>query len=177
MGSYRKILITGGVRGGKSRFALSLAKKFSRPKIFLATAKASDEEMKKRIKRHQKERDKSFSTLEVPLYLSKALDRVPAGSVVVIDCLTLWLTNLFFHFKEDEILIGKQIDLFTKSLEKISSHVIIVSNEVGWGIIPINRLSRRFIEKIGFLNQRIAVLSDEVILVVSGLPLWMKGKK
>ena len=174
--SYRKILITGGVRSGKSRFALLLAKEFTQPKIFLATAQAFDDEIKKRIGRHQEERDENFSTLEEPLYLSKALASAAPNSVIVIDCLTLWLNNLFFHFKEDEIRVMEQIDLFIKSLENATSHVIIISNESGWGIIPTNQLSRQFIERMGFLNQRIAAISDEVILIAAGLPLWVKGK-
>lgn len=172
----QKILITGGVRSGKSRFALSLAKKSAQPKIFLATAQAFDDEIEKRIERHQEERDKSFSTLEEPLYLGTAVANAPPGSLIVIDCLTLWLNNLFFHFKEDEALIMGQIDLFLESVKDTSSTVIMITNETGWGIIPANPLSRRFIERAGLLNQRLASMSDEVILIVSGLAHWLKGK-
>ncbi len=177
MSNPRKILITGGVRNGKSRFALDLAKDFHQPKVFLATAQAFDDEIKKRIERHQKERDESFSTLEEPLYLGKVMLGLPPNSVVVIDCLTLWLNNLFFHFKDDEFRIMEQIDLFIESLSNFSSNVIMITNETGWGVIPTNPLSRQFIERAGLLNQRTAAISDEVILIISGLPHWMKGKK
>ena len=176
MSEGRKILITGGVRSGKSRFALSLAKASAQPKIFLATAQLFDSEMAKRIECHQKERDGKFSTVEEPLYLSKAVDGLLANSVVIIDCLTLWLNNLLFHFKDDEKRIQEQIALFIKSFRSSPANIIIVTNETGWGIMPVNELSRQYIEKAGALNQEIAAISDEVVLMVSGVPLWAKGK-
>ena len=177
MTKARKILITGGVRSGKSRFALFLTREFAQQKIFIATAQPFDPEIKKRIERHQEERGKSFSTLEEPLYLSKAMDSLPPNGVAVIDCLTLWLNNLLFHFKDNENRVTEQIDLLINSLETSLSTVIVITNETGWGIIPTNKLSRQFIEKMGLINQRIAANSDEVILLVAGLPYWMKGKK
>ena len=173
----RKIFITGGVRSGKSRLALSLANKFSRPRIFIATAQPFDPEIKKRIQHHQAERGKNFSTREVPLYLSKAVESLPPKSVSIIDCLTLWLNNLLFHFKNDERRVTQEIDCFTQSLERSPSQIICISNETGWGIIPPNKLSRQFIEKMGCINQKAAAASDEVILMVAGLPHWLKGKK
>lgn len=170
-------MITGGVRSGKSRFALSLANEFVQPKIFVATAQAFDPEMKIRIERHQKERSASFSTVEEPLYLSKSIDNLPPGSVAIIDCLTLWLNNLLFHFKDEETRIAEQINLFIRSFKNSPANIIVITNETGWGIVPGNELSRQYIEKAGLLNQEIAAISDEVILMVSGLPVWMKGKK
>ena len=177
MTKTRKILITGGVRSGKSRLALSLAKEFIEPRIFIATAQAFDPEIKKRIERHQKERGADFSTREEPLYLSTAVDSLPPNSIAVIDCLTLWLNNLLFHFKNDDIRITEQINLFIKSFRNSPANIIVITNETGWGIIPVNELSRQYIEKTGLLNQEIAAISNEVILTVAGLPHWMKGKK
>src|SRR5436190_511194 len=133
MTKTRKILITGGVRSGKSRLALSLAKEFAQPRIFIATAQAFDSGMKQRIERHQKERSGDFSTLEEPLYLSKVVDSLLPNSIAIIDCITLWLNNLLFHYKDDETQITDQIDLFIHSLKKSSANIIIISNETGWG--------------------------------------------
>ena len=177
MTKTRKILITGGVRSGKSRLALTLAKEFTQPRIFIATAQAFDPEMKQRIERHQKERNSDFTTLEEPLYLSKVIDNLLPNSIAIIDCLTFWMNNLLYHFKNDETQIMDQIDLFIHSLKKSSANIIIVSNETGWGIIPPNEISRQFIERTGFVNQTIAAVCDEVILTVAGLPHWMKGKE
>jgi adenosylcobinamide kinase / adenosylcobinamide-phosphate guanylyltransferase len=145
----RKIFLTGGVRSGKSRYALSLAKKFPGPKIFLATAQPFDDEMKERIERHQQERTEGFSTREEPLYLSQAVGDLPSDTVVVLDCLTLWLNNLFFHFKDNEARVREQLDLFIDSFQKSPASIIVISNETGWGIIPAHPLSRQFIEQAG----------------------------
>jgi len=177
MKDNRKIFITGGMRSGKSRYALTLSKRFLDRRIFLATAQPIDEEMKKRIEKHQKERGTNFMTVEEPIYLGKALKGLSngVGGMVIIDCLTVWVNNLFYHMKEDEVKIKTEIDLFVDVLVKSSCNFIVISNESGWGVIPPNKLSRQFIDVLGSLNQRLAAMSDGVVLMVSGIPQWLKG--
>ena len=170
-----KILITGGMRSGKSRFALSLANASGRPKVFLATAESFDAEMSQRIQRHRQERDPAFLTLEEPLHVGEALASVSPDSVVIIDCLSLWLNNLLFYGEGDETKVQEHVSAFVKSVKNSKVQLIVVSNETGCGTIPANELSRRYIEHLGLLNQRIAALSDQVILMTAGLPLWVKG--
>lgn len=174
---YKKcILITGGVRSGKSRYALDLVHKITEKKIFIATAQAFDVGMAMRIKKHQQERGIDFVTMEEPLYLAQALkDASPQAPLVIIDCLTVWVNNLFYHLQHDQSKIQEQFDLFLAVLAESSLHIIIVTNEVGLGIMPDNQLGRRFIDELGSLNQRVASLSDEVIMMVAGLPQIIKG--
>lgn len=166
------ILITGGARSGKSRMALELASSPSR-KLFIATATASDPEMKERIEIHQKERGPSWETLEVPLEIEAVLKQ-QNDCAVVVDCLTLWLSNLMFHEMEREIILQK-IDELSEVVSKRNGLTVIVTNEVGLGIVPENELARTFRDLTGILNQRIASVADRVILMVSGLSVQIKG--
>lgn len=174
--SSQIILITGGMRSGKSKEALKISKKFPGPKIFVATAEAFDDGMRERIKRHKEERDKDFETIEEPLYLGKAIQKISSG-VVIIDCLTVWTNNLLYHFNNDEKTIQIEIESFFKAVESSSLNLIIITNEVGSGVIPVSELSRKFIDRLGRLNQEIASISDEVILMTSGISLTIKGDK
>ena len=171
----QKILITGGVRSGKSRHALVLAQRRKGRKVFLATAQGIDEEMKARIKKHKQERSSDFVTIEEPLYLAKAFKKIsPDVDLVLIDCMTLWMHNLMHSFAKDERKLKKEVEDFLKVLKVAKCNVIIVTNEVGCGIVPINALARAYVDKLGFLNQRLAEISDEVILMTCGLPQIIK---
>jgi adenosylcobinamide kinase/adenosylcobinamide-phosphate guanylyltransferase len=171
--SHKIILITGGARSGKSKFALGLAAPFNK-KVFLATAQPFDQEMKVRIQRHQNERGNSFETYEEPLEIAQVIKKIPPHTdLILIDCLTVWLGNLLHKFAEKD---GdyRQITEFYKTVQIPPCNLIIVTNEVGLGIIPDNQLSRRFCDQAGFLNQKIASLADHVYLLVSGVPVKIK---
>ncbi len=163
------IFITGGEKSGKSRYAVELAKKFGTNRIFIATATAFDSEMKKRIENHKKERKQAFETIEEPIKLGNALKNIKNTDICVIDCLTVWTNNLIYFDKTNEI------DRLLDAINTIKFNIIFVSNEVGMGIVPNNELSRRFIETLGFINRRIAEISNEVIFMISGIPLYVKG--
>jgi adenosyl cobinamide kinase/adenosyl cobinamide phosphate guanylyltransferase len=163
------LLITGGARSGKSQHALAWAARFRR-RAFIATAQALDEEMRQRIARHRGERGAWWTTLEEPIRLAAALQRAQQGhDVVVVDCLTLWLSNL--------ILLPGEIDLDTPLrdlvtvLQSRTAAIAVVTNEVGSGIVPDNPLARRFRDLCGSLNQRVAAISDRVLLLVAGRAL------
>lgn len=176
MDSKKTTLITGGIRSGKSRYALSLARKTNGQKIFIATAESFDESMSLRIKKHQQERGEGFTTIEEPIYLAKTMSAVhQEGDVIIIDCLTLWVNNLLYYFKEDAGKIRQQFDLFLDVLANPSRQIIIVTNEVGLGVTPENELTRTFIDQLGFINQKAAWFSNEVIMMVAGLPQFIKG--
>lgn len=173
-------LITGGARSGKSRFALTLAARAARP-AFIATAEPLDGEMEERIRRHREEREGRYLTCEEPVDLAGALGRLPAGTeVAVVDCLTLWLGNLV-HRRGDEGFRGELEDLaevgaFLAALAAPPCELILVGNEVGMGIIADNPLARRFTDLVGRLNQSVAASAQRVVLMVSGLPLVLKGE-
>jgi adenosylcobinamide kinase/adenosylcobinamide-phosphate guanylyltransferase len=170
------ILLTGGGRSGKSRYALDLATPY-RHKAFIATAEAFDDEMKIRITKHKKERDPDFFTLEEPVDLAGAIRKLPETiEVAVIDCLTIWLCNLMCKI-EGEHDTYEPIEAFLKLLHDPPCDLIMVTNEVGMGIIPIDKMTRRYRDLAGTLNQRIAVVANQVILMVSGLPLILKDKQ
>lgn len=167
------IYVTGGARSGKSSFAMQLALKY-RNRAFLATAEPFDGEMRRRIGKHQDERGQQFVTLEEPLYLDCALRNLPSGTdVVLLDCLTVWTGNLMHHLESQET-IDEQIDLFIESLHKPPCDIILVSNEVGMGIVPENAMSRQFRDIAGIINQKVAAISKEAWLLCSGLPVRLK---
>lgn len=177
----RVIFITGGARSGKSSFALKKAEELPGRKIYIATAEPLDEEMRQRILRHQKERSSEWRTIEEPLKIAELIGSAP-GDVVLLDCLTLWLSNLMR--KEEEEGIDNSITNLLRALERFkelspsgpqSSTLFIVSNEVGMGIVPQNKMAREFRDLSGILNQRVAEIAQEVYLLVSGIPLKIKG--
>ena len=168
----KKILITGGVKSGKSRFALKIAREIEKEeKIFIATARPIDEEMEDKIEKHKKERGSDFQTVEEPIHLGDTLKKINQ-STVVIDCLTLWLSNLFFEVRESEKLF--EIESFIQALKEFGGNIIIVTNEVGWGIIPESETSRNYQAELGRLNQEVAEICDEVYVLISGIPLKIK---
>lgn len=169
--SLQSTLVIGGARSGKSRYAEELARASQSPRVYIATAQAFDEEMTARIAEHRDRRGGQWQTLEAPLELVDALRTVSTTSVALVDCLTLWLSNL--------MLAERDIDGEIRQLEQIVStrkRIILVSNEVGSGIVPDNALARRFRDFQGRLNQRMASQTDRVVLVVAGLPMFLKGQ-
>ncbi len=165
----------GGCRSGKSRYALELATQAAgRNRIYIATCMPGDKEMEERIRRQQKERNQSWTTVEAPLSLAEALDEHDRqGNVIVVDCLTLWLSNLLLEINNMEE-IEVHIKRLIQSLESSQCPVFLVSNEVGTGIVPENRLARKFRDVAGFANQNVAACSDMVIWMVAGIPVSIK---
>jgi adenosylcobinamide kinase / adenosylcobinamide-phosphate guanylyltransferase len=163
------ILIGGGARSGKSRYALEKALGIAGSRAFIATAQPFDEEMATRIRRHQDERGEKFVTIEEPLELAAAITRV-TFDVTLVDCLTLWLSNLMFASKNCDL----ETDALINASQSAAGTIIFVTNEVGGGIVPDNALSREFRDRAGILNQRIAAISQEVYWMVFGQPLRVK---
>lgn len=168
-------LILGGARSGKSRLALQRAEATGKPVSFIATAQANDAEMAARIARHQAERPAHWSTIEAPLDLAGMIRAAGAGCVVV-DCLTLWLTNCLSQ-PDPAAFTGQRAALLEALTARHADDLILVSNETGLGIVPLGELTRRFVDEAGWLNQDIAQLADEVVFVAAGLPLILKGNE
>lgn len=160
-----RTLITGGIKSGKSSFALRLAEEFSEPRYFLATAEAFDDEMKARIAKHKEERAERFTTIEEPLEIDQKL-----SENMILDCLPLWLNNMFHYGRESSL--EKSVDSL---IAKLPENIVLVTNEIGMGFIPADPLSRRYGDALGRLNARIAASCDRVILMVAGQPLAVKG--
>jgi adenosylcobinamide kinase / adenosylcobinamide-phosphate guanylyltransferase len=172
----RIVLVTGGARSGKSSFALEEALRHSGKRVFIATALALDDEMKDRIRKHQAERGEDFATIEEPLDLTSRLDSLGEDvEVVVVDCLTVWLGNLFHKWGNNEEGVKRQIERFCEVLPAINIQLILVTNEVGFGIVPENELARHYRDMLGFLNHKIAEQADKVYCCICGIPLCIKG--
>jgi len=168
------VLIIGGCRSGKSGHALHLADQFAGHKIFMATCVPLDKEMEQRVSHHQKQRNPNWKTLDVPLFLPEAIrENSGRGQVILVDCLTLWINNLLME-NDDPETIDKHVGQLARSLENAECPVILVSNEVGTGIVPENRLARLFRDIAGFANQKIAACADRVIWMVAGIPVEIK---
>ncbi len=167
-------LILGGARSGKSRFAQTLAAK-GRHVAFIGTARPSDAEMRRKIARHQSERPASWKTIEAPAKLAKAIaSRAPETDVILIDCLTVYVDNVMSARRGDSVKIQKDFDELCHEIQRSQCSIILVSNEVGCGIVPAFRSGRRYRDILGQLNQRIAAIADRVILMVAGVPLTLK---
>lgn len=165
-------LVLGGARSGKSGWADAAARAASAGPIYLATATALDDEMAARIRSHQARRDAGWSTVEEPLELADALIRhAMPGTAVVVDCLTLWLTNLMLAGRDVEAAVN---DL-SEALAAVAAPVILVSNEVGQGVVPMSPMARAFVDHAGRTHQRLAALCPRVVLMTAGLPLALKG--
>jgi len=163
--------ILGGARSGKSRRAQMLAEALGGGFVFIATAQSFDDEMRDRIARHRTDRDQRWMTVEAPIDLARAIrDHAAPGQVLLIDCLTLWLTNLLLADRDTTAAI----DDLVAALANASCPVFVVSNEVGLGIVPDNALARQFRDLAGHLHQRIAQVADRVEWMVAGLSLQMK---
>ncbi|MDR3497287.1 MAG: bifunctional adenosylcobinamide kinase/adenosylcobinamide-phosphate guanylyltransferase [Ancalomicrobiaceae bacterium] len=164
--------VLGGARSGKTRLALARAEASGCAPVYVATATAGDAEMAARVAAHQAERGPIWSTVEEPLELTEALARRAApGRILLVDCLTLWLSNLMFAERDIEAETAR----LTMGLSRLAGPVILVSNEVGLGIVPDNALARTFRDDQGRLNQAVAALADRVTFVAAGLPLLLKG--
>ena len=164
-------LVLGGARSGKSRFAEKLASEIEGPRVYIATAEARDEEMAARIKRHRDDRGDTWITYEETLNIAELIQRISSDHpVMLVDCLTLWLSNLM----EQDLDPEKMVDALVASSRGNGSNIIFVSNEVGLGIVPNNALARTFRDEAGRMNARLAEAADIVYFVAAGLPLKMK---
>lgn len=169
-------LILGGVRSGKSRLAERLAADSGLPVSYIATARADDAEMQARIRHHQDSRPAHWRTVEAPLALAAALQREASaepGRLILVDCLTLWLTNLLLD--TDPAGLARERAALLALLPQLSNELILVSNETGLGIVPLGELTRRYCDEAGRLHQDIAAVSERVIFTIAGLPHYLKG--
>jgi adenosylcobinamide kinase/adenosylcobinamide-phosphate guanylyltransferase len=170
------VLILGGVRSGKSRYAQQLASDIGNRVLFLATAEAGDDEMKRRIARHKSSRPESWRTIEEQMDIAGVLRKnATRADAVIIDCITVWLSNMLMHNKklnEKEMTVGidRLIDIYTQG----DATYIIVSGEVGMGIVPEHPLGRIFRDYLGLANQHLAAKADRVVLMVAGIPVDVK---
>ena len=164
------VFVIGGARSGKSSFAEARVKEFAPPWIYIATGQAFDDEMRARIERHRAERGEGWRTLEAPHDLVGALRDAPADAPVLVDCLTLWLTNRLLA----EADLPAERATLVAALVARTAPTFVVSNEVGLGIVPDNALSRRFRDEAGFLHQAVAAAAQEVHLMVAGLSIRAK---
>lgn len=172
-------LVLGGARSGKSSFAESCAKTIEDSSncavVYVATATAGDGEMVNRIAHHQQQRPEHWLTYEEPVYLAQRLQTIQQQNpqaVILVDCLTLWLTNCLLS--EDAELWSQQRQALLDTLARLTNPIIMVSNEVGWGIVPMGEINRRFVDEAGRLHQQLARLAQQVSLVVAGLPMQLK---
>ena len=169
-------MILGGARSGKSRYGLGLAARCPAPRLFVATGEPRDAEMEARIEAHQRERGSDWATREVPLELAAALNEAQDHyGVIVVDCLTMWVSNLLLQEGASPGSIQTAGENLISTLAQTAVPTILVSNEVGWGIVPDNPLARQFRDQAGWLHQRLAQVADLVVLVVAGVPMLIKS--
>lgn len=167
-------LVLGGARSGKSRFAENLLAAHPSGRVYLATAEAGDAEMAERIRRHRARRGAGWATLEVPIELAPALETAALdGSAVLVDCLTLWLSNLMAAGRD----VAGEADRLVATLARLRGPAVLVSNEVGLGIVPDNALAREFRDHAGLLHQAVAKTADRVYFIAAGLPLLLKDAR
>ncbi len=167
------LLVLGGARSGKSRYAQARAEAIAGEHIFVATAEAFDDEMQSRIARHRADRDARWRTVEAPRDLPAAIDALNGGgAIALVDCLTLWVSNLLLADAD----IARAGQSLCDAVGRFDGHLILVSNEVGLGIVPDNALARRFRDAAGQLHQSVAMAADEVVLLTAGLPLQLKAR-
>jgi len=172
--SHKTYFITGGARSGKSAFAEKLASGLAGKRAYLATAQALDPEMAARIEKHRKDRDLAWDTYEEPLAVAELLKKLSGRyDVALLDCLTLWLSNVMAHTDGDGVVLLRSDELVA-AINDFNGVCIIVSNEVGLGIVPDNPLARKFRDFAGILNQRVALTADNVYFTAAGIPLKIK---
>ena len=173
--SNELVLVLGGARSGKSSWALRYVEERYQSFLFMATAEVHDQEMADRVRKHKASRGTNWGLIEEPLEISEALkSRCGDVEAVLIDCLTIWLSNVMLNLRESKIPAYQEKLLETLSAKRRT--VTIVSNEVGSGIVPESALGREFRDHAGLLNQKVAALADKVILMVAGLPLYLKNE-
>jgi adenosylcobinamide kinase/adenosylcobinamide-phosphate guanylyltransferase len=175
------ILITGGARSGKSRFALELAQKLGEPVLFVATALAGDDEMRQRIEKHQRARPSAWRTLEVTTHVGSQISQQIGGArVVIVDCITLLVNNILSQYSPRtsvsviEPKVTSEVNELVQCINRTGASFIIVTNEVGTGLVPANRVGRLYRDLLGKANQLLAQQVDEVYLMVAGLPVQVK---
>jgi len=167
--------ITGGARSGKSGYAQQLAEQHSGELLYIAPAQVLDEEMSERVELHRQARGERWQLLEEPLQLTELLPAAAKEkSALLLDCVTIWLSNLFFHFDENPDPILAEVDRLVAIATELSAPLYLVSNELGSGIVPENRMVRNFRDLAGMVNQKLSAAADEAWLVVSGLPVKLK---
>ncbi|MFV5439065.1 bifunctional adenosylcobinamide kinase/adenosylcobinamide-phosphate guanylyltransferase [Acinetobacter oleivorans] len=169
-------LILGGARSGKSRLAEQTAINTQLAVTYVATAQALDPEMQSRIEHHQNQRPAHWSLIEEPLYLANALQKIDRpNQIILVDCLTLWLTNLLLL--DDQSVQQLECEQLLKVLPTLESEIILVSNETGLGVVPLGEISRRFVDEAGRLHQALGQIADKVVFCVAGFPMILKGEK
>ena len=169
-------LILGGARSGKSRLAEQIAKDSNLNVTYIATAQAFDREMQARIEHHQAQRPGHWTVIEEPLYLADCLIELDQpNQLILVDCLTLWMSNLLMH--ENAELQMQQCQKLLDILPILQAEVILVSNETGLGVIPMGEISRKFVDESGRLHQQLGQISEKVIFCVAGFPMMLKGEK
>ena len=169
----KKILILGGARSGKSRYAETLAKESAKEVIYLATARVLDDEISQRVKQHQLDRPQHWQTVEEPIKLADTLRQWSSTKrLILVDCLTMWVNNLLAE--NNPALMRNELDKLISQLPDFPGTIIFVSNEVGMGVVPMGELTRQFVDETGRLHQRLAQQADQVILMVAGLPQQIK---
>ena len=167
-------LILGGARSGKSRLAEQLATQSGLAVTYIATSQALDGEMSARIQHHRQRRPADWGLVEEPLELARALrDNAAPGRCLLVDCLTLWLTNLLML--DDDMRLAMQRDAFLETLAELPGRIILVSNETGLGVVPLGELTRRYVDEAGWLHQAVAERAERVLFTVAGLPMLLKG--
>jgi adenosylcobinamide kinase/adenosylcobinamide-phosphate guanylyltransferase len=169
----RHSLILGGARSGKTRHAEELGRKHPGDRVYIATAEPGDEEMRVRIALHRQNRGDGWRTVEEPLAVAEVLKReCAADRFVLVDCISLWISNLLFKGLE----VRPEVDQLCALIPDLDGRVVIVSNEVGLGIVPASELGRRFRDEAGFANQLLAHACDEVLFMIAGMPLRLKDE-
>ncbi|QIO05758.1 bifunctional adenosylcobinamide kinase/adenosylcobinamide-phosphate guanylyltransferase [Acinetobacter shaoyimingii] len=169
-------LILGGARSGKSRLAEQIAVALKMPVTYVATAQAFDDEMVERIQHHQHQRPSQWALIEESLHLADVLKEIDQEQhVILVDCLTLWVSNLLMH--EDAELQQLEFQKLFQVLPQLKSNVILVSNETGLGVVPMGQISRKFVDESGRLHQQLGQLADKVMFCVAGFPMILKGEK
>ena len=170
-------LILGGARSGKSRLAEQIAKDSNLTVTYVATAQVWDAEMQDRIEHHQSQRPSEWQLIEEQIYLADCLKRIDdendAEQVILVDCLTLWMSNLLLN--EDQNLQCIECDKLLKMLPTLKSQIILVSNETGLGVVPMGEITRRFVDESGRLHQQLGEIADKVVFCVAGFPMALKG--
>lgn len=171
-----KQLILGGARSGKSAIAERLATESGSEVLYIATATSGDGEMAERIEKHRERRPDHWLLAEEPLRLAETLKaQAREGRCILVDCLTLWLTNIMFM--DEGRYFKNEMDALLETLPQLPGEIIMVSNEIGLGIVPMGEMSRQFQDESGLLHQNVAAISDRVVLTVAGLPHTLKGEK
>ncbi len=180
-------LIIGGARSGKSRFALELALKLGKTVLFVATGAAGDEEMQHRIEEHQKTRPADWSTLEITTHVGRQIEqKIGRAQVVIVDCITLLVSNIFNQYSNQaseqidapliEEKVTNEVNELVECINQVDASFIMVTNEVGMGLVPTNRVGRLYRDLLGKINQLLAQQADEVYLMVAGIPVRIKPK-